>query len=173
MALAGVSRPLRICFATSVIDEGASVTQFAEEVMKLLAQPNNAPLEQPDDALLRSMRSIDSTLSSSSLKHQVDFLFAALKRGIRGDACRSEVQSLLRMWQPSLGLAEVTVKSVVAECRTGDSMELFQRCTAGAADAPRIIRAVAEQCQLGAGLGCMPLYVVTIPSAHRNVSIQR
>ena len=137
------------------------------------SEPKNAALEQRDDALLQSMRSIESTLSSSELKYQVDFLFAALKRGIRGDATRSEVQSLLRMWQPSLGGAEGTIKSVVEECPTGDSMELFQRCTAGAADAPRIIQAVAEQCQLGAGLGCMPLYVVTIPSAHRNVSIQR
>jgi hypothetical protein len=137
------------------------------------SEPKNAALEQRDDALLQSMRSIESTLSSSPLKYQVDFLFAALKRGIRGDATRSEVQSLLRMWQPSLGGAEGTIKSVVEECPTGDSMELFQRCTAGAADAPRIIQAVAEQCQLSCGLGCMPLYLVRTLFKHGDVCTRR
>jgi hypothetical protein len=155
------------------------VTQLAEAVMNLLdayarsaSESKNAPLEQPDDALLQSMRSIESTLSSSPLKYQVDFLFAALKRGIRGDATRSEVQSLLRMWQPSLGAAEGIIKSVVEECRRGDSMELFQRCTAGSTDAPRIIQAVANQCQTGCSLGCMPLYLVRSPLRHQMFCTQ-
>ncbi len=106
---------------------------------------------------------MESTLSSSPLDRQVDILFAALKRGIRDDANRSEVQSLLRMWQPSLGAAAGTIQSVAEECPTGDSLELFQRCTAGAADAPRIIQAVAEQCGLGGDIGSMPLYLVRTP----------
>ena len=141
--------------------------------MKLLESSGSSASEQADDALLLTMRSIESTLSSSPLKYQVDFLFAALKRGIRGDATRSEVQSLLRMWQPSLGGAEKTIKKVVEECRTGDSMELFQRCTAGTADAPKIIQAAAEQCQLGSSLGCMPLYLVRTTLKHHNVCAQR
>ncbi len=126
---------------------------------------------QPDDVLLRAMQSMESTLSSSSLQHQVDVLFAALKRAVRrGDSTDcTEVQSLLRMWQPCLGAAARIIDAVEAESSTGDCMDLFQQCTAGTADAPRIMQAVAQQCELAVGTGCMPLYLV-----HRrdNVALQ-
>jgi hypothetical protein len=146
------------------------VTSLAEEVITLLhasrksSDPSRACLKEPGDALLCSMRSMESTLSSSPLDRQVDILFAALKRGIRDDANRSEVQSLLRMWQPSLGAAAGNIQSVVEACPTGDSLELYQQCTAGAADAPKIIQAVEEQCELSGGLGSMPLYLVSTHS---------
>jgi hypothetical protein len=108
------------------------------------------------------MQSMESTLSSSSLQHQVDVLFAALKRAVhRGDSTDcTEVQSLLRMWQPCLGAAARLINAVEEECSTGDCWDLFQRCTAGTADAPRVMQAVAEQCELAVGIGCMPLYLV-------------
>lgn len=120
------------------------------------SQPDN------DDALLLAMQSMESTLSSSSLEQQVDILFAALKRAVDRDEkpVRTEVNRLLSMWQPVMGAAASTLQSIAAESSAGDCMELFQRCTAGVADAPRIIRSVADQCEFSRATGCMPLYVV-------------
>jgi hypothetical protein len=145
-----------------------------EELLKLLDKatwrtgcrsvPGKQSSTQPDnvDALLLAMQSIESTLSSSTLEQQVDIMFAALKRAtIRDDGSVStEVHRLLSMWQPVMGAAASTFQAIAAECSAGDCMELFQRCTAGAAEAPRIIRSVAEQCELSNATGCMPLYVV-------------
>lgn len=126
--------------------------------------PEKRSSSQPDydSALLLAMQSMESTLSSSSPEQQVDILFAALKRAVNRDdkPVRTEVNRLLSMWQPVMGAAASTLQSIAAESSTGDCMELFQRCTAGVADAPRIIRSVAEQCELSRATGCMPLYVV-------------
>jgi hypothetical protein len=118
---------------------------------------------QPHDALLRAMKSMESMLSSSSLEHQVEVLFAALKRAVHKDdkAQRTEVESLMRMWQPCLRAAAQVMKGIEEECSTGDSMMLFQRCTAGTANAPKIMQAIAADCELAMGTGCMPLYLVS------------
>ena len=139
----------------------------AEEVMKLLevsgSGVEHGTAVQPHDALLRAMKCMESMMSSSSLERQVEVLFAALKRAVHQDdkAQRTEVQSLMRMWQPCLRAAAHVMKGIEQECSTGDSMELFQRCTAGTADAPKIMQAIAANCELVMGTGCMPLYLVS------------
>lgn len=147
---------------------------FPDELLKQLDKaasrkecrsvPEKRSSSQPDydSALLLAMQSMESTLSSSSLEQQVDIMFAALKRAVNRDEkpVRTELDRLLSMWQPVMGAAASTLQSIAAESSAGDCMELFQRCTAGVADAPRIIRSVADQCELSRGPGCMPLYVV-------------
>jgi hypothetical protein len=150
-------------------------TISAEEVMKLLEAAVSCPQEGEavprSDALLQAMQAMETTLSSSSVEHQVDVLFAALKRAVHRDYSSNQVQSLLRMWQPCLGAASHIMKAVEAECSTGDCFELFQRCTAGAAGALKVMKSIATQCELVMGTGCMPLYLVRNPVRLRVLAL--
>ena len=172
-----------IAFASDLL-KLKCVTRSAEEVAELLRTATASTSElhseskgsaaQCDDTLLRAMQSMESKLQSSSIEAQVDLLFAALKRaskqfasehaarwGLDDKTSGSQVHCLLRMWQPCLGAAEDAIKAVAEECRQGSCFELFERCTAGAAETPRVMREVAKQCEMSMGTGCMPLYVVS------------
>jgi hypothetical protein len=148
---------------TMMSENNSCVTQLTEEVIKLLDTASTAaPRSKESDALLQAMQGMELRLTSSSLSDQVDYLFAALKRGVQRDpnTKRSEIESLMCMWRPCLGAAACVLQAAADECSSGDCMDWFLRCTAGVADAPRVMKAAATQCEITASIGCMPLYLV-------------